>query len=82
MGLRTGLVIWTILISCHSLQAQTSFVEAWPEIRYWHLRRLQESGVVGTSFAIFHDGEVKAAEYHGYADLDSKRKVDKNTIYH
>ena len=45
-------------------------------------RRIQEIGIVGSSFMFVRDGVVVAKAFEGYQDLATKRPVDEDTIYH
>jgi CubicO group peptidase (beta-lactamase class C family) len=64
------------------LQAQPAkFNDAWrPAAAEFH--RQMDDGFVGGSLWFVHNGQVLAREHHGFADLDTKRRIDENTIYH
>jgi CubicO group peptidase (beta-lactamase class C family) len=47
-----------------------------------HRKAAAEAGIVGASIAFVRDGEVVAADYYGLADLETRRPVDEQTIYH
>jgi CubicO group peptidase (beta-lactamase class C family) len=44
--------------------------------------RLTEQGIVGASFALLRDHRVAHARTFGFADLESRRPVDADTIFH
>jgi len=63
-------------------QLPTDLDPAWRSLVAEHRRLLDSEGIVGSSLAFVHDGEVVATDYYGMADLESRRPVDENTIYH
>lgn len=67
-----------------TIHAQTpaGFPAAWQEFAADYHARMTSEGMVGSSVWLLHDGEVVAREHHGFADLESGRRVDENTIYH
>jgi len=67
------------------LRAQTGesrFPPAWAPVKDFFHQALAEEGVVGGSLMFVHGDTVLAQEFHGYADLETKRPVDQGTIYH
>lgn len=56
--------------------------DSWQNIASDYHRQMEAEGMVGSSLWLLHDGEVVAREHHGFADLESRRSVDENTIYH
>lgn len=71
--------------SLSTLPAQPSpgsFQEAW-EVVTQHLdQRLEQAGIVGGSLYFLKDGEEAGKHFYGYADLDSGRRIDEQTIFH
>ena len=63
-------------------QTPPGFASKWRELAAAFHRQLDTAGVVGGSVWFVHDGKVVAKELHGFADLETKRRVDDNTIYH
>ncbi|MBW3553485.1 MAG: beta-lactamase family protein, partial [Gemmatimonadetes bacterium] len=55
---------------------------SWREIAELFHRRLDEEGVVGGSLWMVQRGDVVHRELHGWADLETRRRVDDATIYH
>ncbi len=55
---------------------------AWPAITKFYEERLDRAGIVGSSLVFVKDGEIAARASHGYQDLDARRAVDEDTIYH
>jgi CubicO group peptidase (beta-lactamase class C family) len=45
-------------------------------------QRVHEAGIVGSSLMFVRDGAVVARAFEGYQDLETKRPVDEDTIYH
>ncbi len=58
------------------------FGPAWAPVQEFFHRTLNDEGVVGGSMVFFHGDTVVAQEFHGLADLATKRPVDERTIYH
>ncbi|MGH7718922.1 MAG: serine hydrolase domain-containing protein [Gemmatimonadaceae bacterium] len=65
-----------------SRAAPAAFTPAWREFAAQFHRRMDEEGVVGGSIWFAHGGTVLGKEVHGFADLETQRRVDENTIYH
>ncbi|MGI8844497.1 MAG: serine hydrolase domain-containing protein, partial [Gemmatimonadaceae bacterium] len=63
-------------------QTPAGFDTAWSRIAAHFNQRMDEEGIVGGSFWFIHDGKVLGKEVHGFADLETQRRVDENTIYH
>jgi CubicO group peptidase (beta-lactamase class C family) len=74
------LVAWTDA----TLGAQTprAIGPAWQELASHFHRRMDEEGIVGGSIWLVHEGKVVGKEFHGFADLETKRRIDESTIYH
>src|SRR5262249_52458972 len=45
-------------------------------------QRVHEAGIVGSSLMFVKDGAVAAKAFEGYQDLETKRPIDEDTIYH
>ena len=60
----------------------TTIEAAWPKIVAFYHDRLQQAGIVGSSLVVVKDGRVAARQFEGYQDLDARRPVDAETIYH
>jgi len=45
-------------------------------------QRVQQAGIVGSSLMFVRDGVVAAKAFEGYQDLETRRPVDEETIYH
>jgi CubicO group peptidase (beta-lactamase class C family) len=43
---------------------------------------LKNNQIVGGALVFMEKGEVKGENYYGYADLDTQREVDENTLFH
>lgn len=63
-------------------QLPSGFDPAWREMAAAWRAELSESGMVGASLALVHDGTLERLETFGTADLASARAVDQETIYH
>jgi CubicO group peptidase (beta-lactamase class C family) len=63
-------------------QTPAGFDTTWSRIAAHFNQRMDEEGIVGGSFWFVHDGQVLGKEVHGFADLETQRRVAENTIYH
>lgn len=62
--------------------AQDRIAAAWPGVVSFYHDRLEEAGIVGSSLLVVSDGVVAARQVEGYRDLDRRRPVDEETIFH
>ena len=58
------------------------FTTAWAPVRDFFHQTLDGEGVVGGAMMFFHGDTIVAREFHGFADLATKRPVDEQTIFH
>ncbi len=63
-------------------QGRSAIDAAWPKVAAFYHDRLQQTGIVGSSLMVVRDGAVAAERFEGDQDLDAKRPVDRDTIYH
>ena len=63
-------------------RASDRFSAAWAPVRDFFHRTLDEEGMVGGALLFFHGDTVLAREFHGVADLATRRPVDERTIFH
>lgn len=56
--------------------------DPWSRIVAVYRQRLQDAGIVGSSLMVVRDGAVVHQAFEGFQDLDAKRPVDEDTIYH
>ncbi|MCA9737902.1 MAG: beta-lactamase family protein [Gemmatimonadetes bacterium] len=66
----------------HAQQAPRGFEAAWDAVVRDYADRLEREGIVGSSLAFYQDGQELAFETRGFADVESGRAVDRETIYH
>ncbi|RPH80008.1 MAG: class A beta-lactamase-related serine hydrolase [Candidatus Rokuibacteriota bacterium] len=57
-------------------------VPGWAEAARFHKDRVEQAGIVGSSVFLVRDGKVVAQQQVGYQDLNAKRPVDADTIFH
>jgi CubicO group peptidase (beta-lactamase class C family) len=57
-------------------------VPGWAEAARFHEERVAKAGIVGSSLALVRDGAVAAEQQVGYQDLETRRPVDADTIFH
>ena len=63
-------------------QKPAGFDSAWRDFAVRYHETLDDNGVVGGAIWLVRGADVLGREFHGYADLETKRKVDENTIFH
>jgi len=63
-------------------QTPPLFDPTWEQVQHFFVHLLEEQGMVGGSLWFFEDGEPLAREMYGFADLETGRRVDENTIFH
>lgn len=56
--------------------------EAWSRVAAFYHRRLQQTGIVGSSLVFVRRGRVAHEAFEGYQDLTARRATDEETIYH
>ncbi len=54
----------------------------WEEVVRFYEQRVRDAGIVGSSLVLVRDGRVVASHQVGYQDLDAKRPVTPETIFH
>jgi CubicO group peptidase (beta-lactamase class C family) len=54
----------------------------WPAVERLYRERLHSAGIIGSSLVIVRDGRVVASAVEGFQDLEAKRAVDSDTIFH
>ncbi len=54
----------------------------WPRVERIYHQQVQSAGIIGSSLVIVRNGHVIASAVEGVQDLDAKRPVDADTIYH
>jgi CubicO group peptidase (beta-lactamase class C family) len=57
-------------------------VAGWPSVERLYRQHVQSAGIVGSSLVVLRDGQVVGSAVEGFQDLDARRPVDANTIYH
>jgi CubicO group peptidase (beta-lactamase class C family) len=54
----------------------------WAEAARFHKERVEQAGIVGSSVFLVRAGKVVAQQQVGYQDLETRRPVDADTIFH
>jgi CubicO group peptidase (beta-lactamase class C family) len=76
------LLLALLLVSPVEAQGGPAFQRAWQEMRTFYTTTLKAEGIIGSCLMVLKGDSVLGREFYGMADLDSKRAVDSNTIYH
>ena len=56
--------------------------DPWPRVSAVFHQRVQQAGIVGSGLMFVRNGEIAARAFDGYQDLETKRPVDEDTIFH
>jgi CubicO group peptidase (beta-lactamase class C family) len=70
------------LPSIGKAQTPKAFAGAWNDEAARYRDRVTNGGIVGSSLWFIEAGRPIRREYFGFADLETQRRVDENTIYH
>lgn len=65
-----------------SSETPPGFEKAWSGLTDDFHEQMETGGHVGGTLWLAHGGEVLKKEHHGFAQLDPKRPIDDETIYH
>jgi len=73
-----------VVLTCALLTgpASADVGDGWNRVVTLYRQRLAEVGVIGSSLFLVRDGAVAARAMEGFQDLDARRPVDEDTIYH
>jgi CubicO group peptidase (beta-lactamase class C family) len=75
----TFIALFTAAALVHAAQSHTG---GFDKVAALYHQRVHEAGIVGSSLMFVRDGGVAAKAFEGYQDLETKRPVDEDTIYH
>ena len=75
------MAIASTLLATFALQTAPP-ADPWPRVDAFYHRRVQETGIAGSSLMFVKNGRVTHSAVDGFQDLDAKRPVDDNTIFH
>lgn len=56
--------------------------DPWSRVAALYKQRVQQAGIAGSGLVFVKDGAVVHQAFEGFQDLDAKRPVDENTIFH
>jgi CubicO group peptidase (beta-lactamase class C family) len=79
--LRTAVSLATALTAAIAFQPAGNS-SGWTRVAALYHQRVQDAGIVGSSLMFVRDGAVAHQAFEGFQDLDRKRPVDAETIYH
>jgi CubicO group peptidase (beta-lactamase class C family) len=79
--LRTVVSLATAITGALALQSAAD-TTGWTRVAAMYHQRLKDAGIVGSSLMFVRDGAVVHEAFEGFQDLDRKRPVDADTIYH
>lgn len=63
-------------------QKAETFTQAWNKSEKFFKETLEQNKIVGGALVYLQNGQVKEQSYYGQADIEQKRAVDENTIFH
>jgi CubicO group peptidase (beta-lactamase class C family) len=61
---------------------QTTPDAGWSRVAQWYADHLRQVGIVGSSLVLMRDGTIVRQQVEGFQDLEARRRVDADTIYH
>jgi CubicO group peptidase (beta-lactamase class C family) len=79
---RTTICLALVLFATPGFAPADRSADAWARVVQIYHQRVQEAGIVGSSLLFVRDGAVAGTAVDGYQDLDTKRAVDDQTIFH
>ena len=85
MVLAAALAVISLGVSAHDAPRQgaaSATIPGWAEAARFHQDRVEQAGIVGSSVFLVRDGKVVAQQQVGYQELEAKRPVDADTIFH
>lgn len=80
--LRATLTIVAALASATPCQTPPGFADAWNAIQTELSQGCERAGLVGASIAFVTGEAMVALATHGFADIATERRVDRDTIFH
>jgi len=78
--LRAGAAL--LLIAAAAAAQPPAAADAWARVVGIFHERVQQAGIVGSSLVFVRDGAIAGTAVDGYQNLDAKRAVDAETIFH
>jgi CubicO group peptidase (beta-lactamase class C family) len=75
------LALASALLTTFALQTAPT-ADRWPQVAALYHRRVQETGIAGSSLTFVKDGAVAHTAFEGFQDFDATRPVDEDTIFH
>ena len=75
------MAVASALLATFALQTVPA-ADPWARIAALYHRRVQETGIAGSSLKFVKNGQVAHTAFEGFQDLDAKRPVDEDTIFH
>ena len=72
--------LFAVVFSLWALQSSGG--DTWQRVAARYHQRLQDAGIAGSSLMVVRNGAVVHKAFEGFQDLDAKRPVDEETIYH
>ena len=82
------ILAFCLLVAPSPLRAQPSsevppeFESTWDNLTADFRQSMKEDGHVGGTLWLASEGKVLEKEYYGFANLESERRIDDETIYH
>src|SRR5262252_5090462 len=69
------------LLAAFTLQSPPA-ADGWARVAALYHRRVEQTGIIGSSLMFVKNGQIAHKAFEGYQDLATKRCVDEETIYH
>ena len=75
--MRAAAIVVAVLVA-----QMPSALKGWPAVERLYHDRIESAGIVGSSILVVRGGRTAAAAVHGFQDLDARRPVNADTIFH
>jgi CubicO group peptidase (beta-lactamase class C family) len=75
-------VIAVLVLAAAGAAQPVATLDAWARVVQVYKQRVQQVGIIGSSLMLVRAGAVIGTAFEGYQNLETKRPVDADTIYH
>ncbi len=76
------LTVGPSLFSDWPISSQSEYKQEMEKFSEFYRKSLEEFGIVGSTFMFIYDNEILSREMFGMANMEQKRQIDWDTIYH
>lgn len=76
------LLLCCLFLTGLQVNAQSKLDGQMKSFKTFYEQSLRTNGIIGSSYMLIHDNKIVDRDFYGTANLEKKRPVDENTIYH